>query len=101
RRHFGRKAVPAGGGGGRQSARELFDTLLLWKTRVALDAEGNATIEVPLNDSLTGFRIAVVASAGAGLFGTGQASIRTTQDLMLLSALRPLVAHGECLRAGT
>jgi uncharacterized protein YfaS (alpha-2-macroglobulin family) len=67
---------------------------------VPLDAEGNATIEVPLNDSLTGFRIAVVASAGAGLFGTGQASIRTTQDLMLLSGLPPLVRDGDRFRAG-
>ncbi len=28
KRHFGRKAVPPGGGGGRAPARELFDTLL-------------------------------------------------------------------------
>src|SRR4029077_15557263 len=76
RRHFGRKAVPAGGGGGRQSARELFDTLLLWKARVPLDDAGNATVEIPLNDSLTSFRIVAVATAGAGLFGTGAASIR-------------------------
>src|SRR6185295_17419169 len=41
RRHFGRKSVPAGGGGGRQSARELFDTLVLWKARVPLDEAGN------------------------------------------------------------
>ena len=35
KRHFGRKALPPGGGGGRQSTRELFDTLLLWQGRVA------------------------------------------------------------------
>ena len=28
KRHFGRKALPAGGGGGRINARELFETLL-------------------------------------------------------------------------
>ena len=39
KRHFGRKALPPGGGGGRAGARELFDTLLLWKGRVALDAQ--------------------------------------------------------------
>ncbi|MCX5789120.1 MAG: MG2 domain-containing protein, partial [Elusimicrobia bacterium] len=33
RRHFGLKALPAGGGGGRKTTRELFDTLLLWKGR--------------------------------------------------------------------
>ncbi len=34
KRHFGRKAVPPGGGGGRAPARELFDTLLSWQPRV-------------------------------------------------------------------
>ena len=45
KRHFGKKAVAAGGGGGRGGARELFDTLLLWKGRVALDAQGRATLD--------------------------------------------------------
>jgi uncharacterized protein YfaS (alpha-2-macroglobulin family) len=99
KRHFGRKAIAAGGGGGRASARELFDTLLVWKARVPLDAAGNATVEVPLNDSLTSFRIVAVASAGAALFGTGSASVRSTQDLMLLSGLPPLVREGDRFRA--
>ncbi|MFO1315372.1 MAG: MG2 domain-containing protein [Burkholderiales bacterium] len=99
KRHFGRKAVPAGGGGGRASSRELFDTLLLWRARVPLDAAGNATVEIPLNDSLTSFRIVAVASADAGLFGTGAASIRSTQDLMLLSGLPPVVRDGDRYRA--
>ena len=99
KRHFGRKAVAAGGGGGRQSARELFDTLLVWKARVPLDDDGRATVEIPLNDSLTSFRIVAIASSGAGLFGTGAASIRATQDLMLLSGLPPLVREGDTFRA--
>jgi alpha-2-macroglobulin len=99
KRHFGRKAIVAGGGGGRGSSRELFDTLLLWKARVPLDDEGNATVEVPLNDSLTSFRIVAVASSGAQLFGTGTASIRSTQDLMLLSGLPQLVREGDRFRA--
>jgi hypothetical protein len=37
--------------GGSAGARELFDTLLLWKGRIALDGEGRAVVEVPLNDS--------------------------------------------------
>jgi uncharacterized protein YfaS (alpha-2-macroglobulin family) len=47
RRHYGRKAVAAGGGGGRGQARELFDTLLLWKAQIVPDANGEAVIEVP------------------------------------------------------
>ena len=100
KRHFGRKSVAHGGGGGRGASRELFDTLLLWKGKVALDASGEAEVVVPLNDSLTSFRIVAVASAGAGLFGTGSSEIRSTQDLMLLSGLPLLAREGDRLRAG-
>lgn len=99
KRHYGRKAGAPGGGGGRGPARELFDTLLLWKGRVALDAEGKANLDIPLNDSLTSFKIVAVASAGPQLFGTGSASIRTTQELQLVSGLPGLVREGDHLNA--
>jgi len=99
KRHYGRKAVPVGGGGGRASspgrARELFDSLLFWQPRIALDAQGNATVTVPLNDSLSAFRIVAVAEQGADLYGTGSATIHTTQDLILTSGLPPLVREGD------
>ncbi len=97
KRHYGRKAVPHGGGGGREAdhAREQFDSLLLWKGRVTLDSQGNAGITVPLNDSLSSFRIVAVAHGGAQLFGSGSVSIATTQDLILLSGLPPLVREGD------
>ena len=100
KRHFGLKALPQGGGGGRQTTRELFDTLLLWKARLPLDANGEANAEVPLNDSITSFRIVGVATGGTGLFGTGSASIQSTQELMVLSGLPPLVREGDRYRAG-
>ena len=100
KRHFGRKALPAGGGGGRINARELFDTLLLWRGRVQLDERGEARVEVPLNDSLTSFRIVAVADADVGLFGTGEARIRTTQDVMLISGLPPIVREGDRVASG-
>ena len=95
RRHYGKKAVAAGGGGGRGGTRELFNTLLLWQPRVLLDANGEATVKVPLNDSLTSFRLVAVADAGQQTFGTGAASIRVTQDLQLLAGLPPLVREGD------
>jgi len=100
KRHFGLKAIPAGGGGGKQSTRELFDTLLLWKARQPLDVHGEATVEVPLNDSITSFRIVAVATGDIGLFGTGSTSIQSTQDLMILSGLPPLVREGDQFKAG-
>ena len=99
RRHYGRKAVAAGGGGGRAGARELFDTLLLWKPVIALDDKGEATIEVPLNDSLTRFRLVAMADDGEQRFGTGQAEIRVTQDLQVLAGLPPLVREGDRFQA--
>ncbi len=56
--------------------------------------------EVPLNDSITSFRIVAIATGGTGLFGTGSTSIQSTQDLMVLSGLPPLVREGDRYRAG-
>ena len=57
-------------------------------------------MKIPLNDSLTGFRIVAVADGGAGLFGTGEASVKTSQDLMLLSGIPQLVREGDAFGAG-
>jgi uncharacterized protein YfaS (alpha-2-macroglobulin family) len=97
KRHYGRKAVPHGGGGGRERdrAREQFDSLVLWKGRIKLDAEGNADLQVPLNDSISSFRVVAIANGSAQLFGTGTATINTTQDLILVSGLAPLVREGD------
>ena len=95
KRHFGKKALPPGGGGGKAPARELFDTLLLWQPRVVLDAQGRATLKLPINDSLSEFRLIGIATAGSALFGTGSTSLRTRQDLQILSGLPPVVREGD------
>jgi alpha-2-macroglobulin len=100
KRHFGRKALAAGGGGGRMVAREMFDTLLYWQARVKLDENGHAEASFPLNDALTSFRIVAVASGNADLFGTGATSIQATQDLMLISGLPQLVREQDKFHAG-
>jgi alpha-2-macroglobulin len=109
RRHYGRKALPPGGGGGRNPTRELFDTLLLWQGRVLLDANGQAVIDVPLNDSLTSFKLVAIADAHSSTdgnkddgekFGTGSTSVRVTQDLQMLSGLSPLAREGDRFDAG-
>src|SRR5690606_38872505 len=79
RRHFGRKALPAGGGGGASPTRELLDTLLLWESSVDLDENGRATLTFPLNDSLTRFRLVAIADFGEQRFGTGATDIVSTQ----------------------
>jgi alpha-2-macroglobulin len=98
KRHYGRKAVAPGGGGGEDMsglAREDFRPMLLWKGRVALDAKGRATVDVPLSDNLSAFRFVAVATAGPGLFGSGETSVRTVQDLAVLAGLPDLVRTGD------
>jgi uncharacterized protein YfaS (alpha-2-macroglobulin family) len=90
-----KRAKPGSGGGGRERARELFDTLLVWRGRVPIDVDGNAEAAIPLNDSLSTFRIVAVANAGPDLFGTGSTTIATRQDLLLLSGLPPVVREGD------
>lgn len=96
KRHYGTKAVAAGGGGGALAMqRRDFQPVIAWAGRVPLDANGRARVNFHLNDSLSGFRLVAIASAGSGLFGTGSASIRTTQDLQILPGIPPLVRVGD------
>jgi uncharacterized protein YfaS (alpha-2-macroglobulin family) len=99
RRHYGRKAQPAGGGGGKSPTRELLDTLLMWKPVVQLDKDGRAQITVPLNDAITRFRLVAIADYGAERFGTGSTDIRVTQDLQAISGLPALIREDDRYQA--
>jgi alpha-2-macroglobulin len=59
---------------------------------------GEASVEIPLNDSLTAFRIVAIA-ASENRFGTGKTAIRSSQDLQLISGLSPVVREGDRLQA--
>ena len=104
KRHYGKKAVEAGGDGGAadQTAlnRENFKPVLLWRGHVALDDQGRARVPVPLSDALSSFKLVAIASDGADRFGTGAADIRTAQDLQLFAGLPPLVRQGDYYAAG-
>lgn len=100
RRHFGSKAKPPGGGGGNleSDSRELFEPVLLWQPRVKLDAAGEAKITVPLNDSMTSFRIVAVATGGESYFGDGSVTVESTKDLIIYSGFAPLVREGDQIK---
>ncbi|MBR0553314.1 alpha-2-macroglobulin family protein [Stakelama marina] len=99
KRHYGRKAVAAGGGGGGGDLsglnRENFKPVLLWKGHVPLDQRGIGRIRVPLSDALSSFRLVAIATDGDGMFGTGQTTVRTAQDLSIFSGVPPLVRTGD------
>ncbi len=103
KRHYGKKSVEAGGGGGGDLSglnRENFQPVLLWKGRVTLDANGHARLPVQLNDSLSTFKLVAIATDGPQLFGTGIADIRTAQDLTVYAGLPTLVRTGDQFAAG-
>lgn len=100
KRHYGRKSLPPGGGGGKAPTRELLDTLLTWQPRVTLDANGSARVKVPINDALTRFRLLAAADVGGDLFGSGEAGFNVVQDLQLSSSLPPMAREGDQLQAG-
>lgn len=95
RRHYGRKAVAAGGGGGMTPTRRLFDTLLTWQPVVPLDENGEAVVRFRLNDALTRFRLVALADHGAGYFGSARAHVTSRQDLQLVPGLPPVVREGD------
>lgn len=98
KRHFGLKAKPEGGGGGKQSTRSLFETLLYWKGKAIVGKEGKFKFSFPLNDSLTTFRIVAIATSGAREFGTGMAKIQTSQKIQTFSGIPPVVRLGDTLQ---
>jgi uncharacterized protein YfaS (alpha-2-macroglobulin family) len=98
KRHYGKKAVEAGGGGGGDLSglnRENFQPVILWKGKLDLDSNGHAQVKVPLSDALTQFRLVAIATDGSQHFGTGETKVRTAQDLSIFSGVPPLARTGD------
>jgi uncharacterized protein YfaS (alpha-2-macroglobulin family) len=63
--------------------RSNFDALAVWAPEVTTDAAGAASVDVPLPDNLTRYRVMVVAAAGDQQFGTAEANITARLPLMV------------------
>ena len=86
KRHYGKKALPSGGGGGRIVTRELFDTLIYFNP--SLKIIGNkAHFQFRLNDSITSFKIIAVAISGSNQFGTSFGTIKSYREIFINSSI--------------
>jgi hypothetical protein len=81
------KAAAGPGGGGDGPApprlREYFPETLLWRPALITDDNGRATLEVPMADSITTWRLSASASSRSGLLGGATAPLRVFQDFFV------------------
>src|SRR5690606_6310744 len=63
--------------------RTNFDALAVYAPSETTGADGTVTVEVPLPDSLTRYRVMAVAIDGADHFGKGESTITARLPLMV------------------
>ncbi|MEZ4866240.1 MAG: alpha-2-macroglobulin family protein [Caldilineaceae bacterium] len=77
--------------------RQFFPETLYWLPELATDANGHAQIEVPIADSITTWRVSVLASDQAGNLGSAQAALRVFQDFFVEPDLPRFLTVGDAL----
>ena len=87
-----------GGGGGDAGAgtlRKDFRVLAFWLGSVETNANGDATVDVKLPESLTTYRIMAVAADRESRFGSGDAEVRINKPLTLKPTFPRFLAVGD------
>jgi len=75
--------------------RSWFPEALYINPEIVTDPHGNATIEIPIADSITTWRMAMVASTKAGALGTGTSSLKVFQDFFVDLDLPVTLTQGD------
>ncbi len=91
-------AAPAGGAADEQAAprlRQYFPETLFWLPELETDAEGHAQVQVPIADSITTWRISVLASDAAGNLGSSQSGLRVFQEFFVEPDLPRFLTAGD------
>jgi uncharacterized protein YfaS (alpha-2-macroglobulin family) len=94
------KGADAGGGGGAIAARQDFRPLAFWLGSVITNADGTATTDVTLPESLTTYRIMAVAGDRASRFGSGSTEIRVSKPVTLLGTYPRFLRPGDSASFG-
>jgi uncharacterized protein YfaS (alpha-2-macroglobulin family) len=63
--------------------RQYFPETLYANPQLITDERGQATVDIPLADSITTWRLALMASSQRGELGTGRAALRVFQDFFV------------------
>ena len=75
--------------------RSWFPEALYINPEILTDGHGDATISIPIADSITTWRMAMVASTRAGALGTGTSSLKVFQDFFVDLDLPVTLTQGD------
>ena len=75
--------------------RQFFPETLFWLPDLMTDANGHAQVEVPIADSITTWRISVLASDQAGNLGSTAVGMRVFQDFFIKPDLPRFLTVGD------
>ena len=75
--------------------REDFDALAVYAPSESTDADGEVTVDVPLPDSLTRYRVMAVAIDGADRFGKGESTITARLPLQVRPSAPRFLNFGD------
>ncbi|MFQ5879110.1 MAG: MG2 domain-containing protein [Dehalococcoidia bacterium] len=93
------REVPAARGSAEKPApprlRQFFPETLFWVPELETDADGRAQIEVPIADSITTWRVSVLASDADGHLGSAQIGLRVFQDFFVEPDLPRFLTQGD------
>jgi uncharacterized protein YfaS (alpha-2-macroglobulin family) len=97
------KGSTEGGGGGKDAGGTLrsdFRVLAFWLGSVTTGADGLASVNVTLPESLTTYRIMAVAGDRNSRFGSGDTEVRTNKPLTLKPTFPRFLAVGDSAHFG-
>jgi uncharacterized protein YfaS (alpha-2-macroglobulin family) len=75
--------------------RSYFPEALYINPEILTDGRGDASVEIPIADSITTWRMAILASTQAGALGTGTASLKVFQDFFIDLDLPVTLTEGD------
>jgi uncharacterized protein YfaS (alpha-2-macroglobulin family) len=75
--------------------RSYFPEALYINPEIITDKDGRASIEIPLADSITTWRMAMLASTAQGALGSGTSSIKVFQDFFVDLDLPVTLTQGD------
>ena len=83
------------GGDAPIEVRSNFDALALWDPEVATDSDGSATVDFDLPDSLTRYRVMVVAVDGVDRFGSTESNLTARLPLQVRPSAPRFLNFGD------